>query len=161
MFFTINECQIFNGTIYDRISAPVCVNNVKCILQEMYGALTVVADGCFSKLRKGLVKLRPEVKSHFVGLLLDNCPQIRANHAELVLAEPSPVLVYQISSTKTRVLVDMRDGMPRDIRSHLLDHIAPQMPGTVYPTLNSYSCVCVCVCDSGVMQISQYCSFNT
>jgi len=100
-------------------------------LQELYGALTVVADGCFSKLRKGLVTSKPEVKSHFVGLLLDNCPQIRANHAELVLAKPSPVLVYQISSSKTRVLVDMRDGMPRDIRSHLLDHVAPQMPGTI------------------------------
>jgi len=39
------------------------------------------------------------------------------------------VLVYQISSTKTRVLVDMRNGMPRDIRSHLLDVVAPQIPG--------------------------------
>jgi len=98
-------------------------------LQELRGALTVVADGCFSNLRKTLVKSRPEVKSHFVGLLMDNCPQIRANHAELVLADPSPVLVYQISSTKTRVLVDMRNGVPRDIRAHLADHIAPQMPG--------------------------------
>lgn len=101
------------------------------ILKELYGALTIVADGCFSKLRKGLVKSRPEVKSHFVGLLMDNCPQIRANHAELVLSDPSPVLIYQISSTQTRVLVDMRNGLPRDMRSHLVDHVAPQMPGTV------------------------------
>ena len=101
------------------------------MLKELDGALTVVADGCFSKLRKGLVKSKPLVKSHFVGLLMDDCPQMRANHAELVLAEPSPVLVYQISSTKTRVLVDMRDGMPRDVRSHLVEHVAPQMPGTV------------------------------
>jgi len=100
------------------------------MLKELYGALTVVADGCFSKLRKGLVKSKPEVKSHFVGLLMNNCPQIRANHAELVLAEPSPVLVYQISSTETRVLVDMRNGTPHDLRSHLMHHIAPQMPGT-------------------------------
>jgi len=101
------------------------------MLKELYGALTIVADGCFSKLRKGLVRSRPEVKSHFVGLLMNNCPQMRANHAELVLAEPSPILVYQISSTETRVLVDMRDGMPGDIRSHLVDHVAPQMPGNL------------------------------
>jgi len=81
------------------------------------------------------VKSRPEVKSHFVGLLMENCPQIRANHAELVLAEPSPVLVYQISSSKTRVLVDMRNGLPRDMRAHLVDHIAPQMPGTLVNSL--------------------------
>jgi len=76
------------------------------------------------------VNSKPEVKSHFIGLLMNNCPQIRANHAELVLAKPSPVLIYQISSTETRVLVDMRDGKPRDIQSHLVDHVAPQMPGT-------------------------------
>ena len=62
---------------------------------------------------------------------MKDCAQMRANHAELVLAEPSPVLVYQISSNETRVLVDMRNGMPRDIRSHLVDHVAPQMPGMV------------------------------
>jgi len=101
------------------------------MLKELYGALTVVADGCFSKLRKGLVQSRPEVKSHFVGLLMTNCPQYEVNHAELVLADPSPVLVYQISSTETRVLVDMRSGMPRDIRSHLVENVAPQMPGRV------------------------------
>jgi len=109
----------------------VLMHKLMYTLQELHGALTVVADGCFSKLRKGLVKSRPEVKSHFVGLLMNNCPQIRANHAELVLADPSPVLVYQISSTKTRVLVDMRNGLPRDMRAHLVDHIAPQMPGTL------------------------------
>lgn len=88
------------------------------------------------------MRSRPEVKSHFVGLLMNNCPQMQANHAELVLAEPSPVLVYQISSTETRVLVDMRDGMPHDIRSHLVEHIAPQMPGThTHSVCKNYICL--------------------
>jgi len=97
------------------------------------------------------VRSRPEVKSHFVGLLMKNCPQMRANHAELVLAEPSPVLIYQISSTETRVLVDMRDGMPRDIRSHLVDRVAPQMPGilTWFYEITQNSCCdinnCFCI----------------
>ena len=76
----------------------------------------VVADGCFSRLRKGLVKESPKVKSHFVALLMKNCPQARDNFAEIVLVDPSPVLVYQISSSCTRVLVDIQGKMPKDIR---------------------------------------------
>jgi len=87
------------------------------------------------------VRSQPEVKSHFVGMLMKNCPQMRENHAEIVLAEPSPVLIYQISSSETRVLVDKRDGMPHDIRSHLVDHVAPQMPGTLTQFAKLHSCV--------------------
>lgn len=95
------------------------------------------------------MKSRPEVKSHFVGLLMDNCPQSRANHAELVLSDPSPVLIYQISSTETRVLVDMRNGLPRDMRSHLVDHVAPQMPGTF-----------ICFLTARLFEIAELCGIS-
>lgn len=58
-----------------------------------------------------------------------DCPQFKANHAELVLANPSPVLVYQISSTQTRVLVDIRGEMPHDLPRYLMEKIHPQLPG--------------------------------
>uniref|UniRef100_A0AAV2MAY6 Squalene monooxygenase n=1 Tax=Knipowitschia caucasica TaxID=637954 RepID=A0AAV2MAY6_KNICA len=74
----------------------------------IHAALTVVADGCFSKFRKSLVSGKAQVSSHFVGCIMKDCPQFRAHHAELVLANPSPVLIYQISSSETRVLVDIR-----------------------------------------------------
>jgi squalene monooxygenase len=88
-----------------------------------------VADGCFSTLRKGLVKEKPVTKSHFVGLIMENCPQWKQNHAELILADPSPILIYQISSTCTRVLVDIRGDLPRDLKEYLADDIYPQLPG--------------------------------
>jgi len=90
--------------------------------------LTVVADGCFSRFRKDLVTTKPAVKSHFVGLLMHNCPQRVGNHAELVLADPSPVLIYQISSDKTRVLVDIRGDMPKDLKEHLAENVYHQLP---------------------------------
>ena len=95
----------------------------------MVAPLTVVADGCFSRFRKELIRNSPLVKSHFVGLLMTNCPQHTPNHAELVLADPSPVLIYQISSKNTRVLVDFRDGIPADVASHMKEKICPQLPG--------------------------------
>nr|XP_057909860.1 squalene monooxygenase [Doryrhamphus excisus] len=97
-------------------------------IKEVHAALTVVADGCFSKFRKSLVSGKARTSSHFVGCLMKDCPQFKANNAELVLANPSPVLVYQISSTHTRVLVDIRGEMPRNLPQYLAEKIHPQLP---------------------------------
>ncbi|KAM9797900.1 squalene monooxygenase [Neosynchiropus ocellatus] len=94
----------------------------------LHAPLTVVADGCFSKFRKSLVSGKAHISSHFVGCLMKDCPQFKANHAELVLADPSPVLIYQISSSQTRVLVDIRGEMPRDLQQYMAERIHPQLP---------------------------------
>ncbi|KAI4873119.1 hypothetical protein NFI96_015540 [Prochilodus magdalenae] len=88
--------------------------------KEIYAPLVVVADGCFSKFRKNLVSGKVKVSSHFVGCIMKNCPQFKSNNAELVLADPSPLLIYQISSNETRVLVDIRGEMPRDLSTYML-----------------------------------------
>ncbi|KAM8967761.1 squalene monooxygenase [Pelodytes ibericus] len=97
-------------------------------VKELRAPLTVVADGLFSKFRKDLVSGHVTVSSHFVGCILKNSPQFKANHAELVLANPSPVLIYQISSSETRVLVDIRGEMPKNLKSYMLENILPQLP---------------------------------
>lgn len=65
----------------------------------------------------------------FCPASLQDCPQIKANHAELVLANPSPVLIYQISSSQTRVLVDVRGDMPHNLSEYMAEKIHPQLPG--------------------------------
>ncbi|KAM7420222.1 hypothetical protein PAMA_014764 [Pampus argenteus] len=97
-------------------------------IKEIHAALTVVADGCFSKFRKSLVSGKAHTSSHFVGCLMKDCPQFKSNHAELVLANPSPVLIYQVSSTHTRVLVDIRGEMPRNLSEYMAEKIHPQLP---------------------------------
>uniref|UniRef100_A0A8B9EVK7 Squalene monooxygenase n=1 Tax=Amazona collaria TaxID=241587 RepID=A0A8B9EVK7_9PSIT len=57
-----------------------------------------------------------------------DAPQFKANYAELVLAKTSPVLIYQISSTETRVLVDIRGEMPKNLREYMIENIHPQLP---------------------------------
>jgi squalene monooxygenase len=117
----IEENGVIKGVEYkDKESGET-----KTVLAPM----TVVADGCFSKFRKELVANKPEVKSHFIGMILDNCPQAKANHAELVIANASPVLIYQISSNQTRVLVDVRHGMPKDVKSYFNEQVYPSLPG--------------------------------
>ncbi|XP_027961344.1 squalene monooxygenase isoform X3 [Eumetopias jubatus] len=100
-------------------------------IKELHAPLTVVADGLFSKFRKNLISNKVSVSSHFVGFLMKNAPQFKANHAELILANPSPVLIYQISSDETRVLVDIRGEMPRNLREYMAEKIYPQLPGVL------------------------------
>ncbi|XP_069777003.1 squalene monooxygenase isoform X2 [Narcine bancroftii] len=97
-------------------------------IKELYCPLTVVADGLFSKFRKNLVKTKVSVSSHFVGCIMKDMPQFKPNHAELILADPSPILIYQISSNETRVLVDIRGEIPRHLKDYMIEKIYPQLP---------------------------------
>ncbi|KAF3840194.1 hypothetical protein F7725_018911 [Dissostichus mawsoni] len=125
---------MLEGTVTTLLEEDGCVTGVQFRdketgdIKEIHAGLTVVADGCFSKFRKSLVAAKAQTSSHFVGCLMKDCPQFKAHHAELVLANPSPVLVYQISSSDTRVLVDIRGEMPRNLSEYMAENIYPQLP---------------------------------
>lgn len=97
-------------------------------LKELHAPLIVVADGLFSKFRKNLISNKVSVSSHFVGLLMKDAPQFKTNYAELILTDSTPVLIYQISSNETRVLVDVRGEMPRNLREYMIEKVHPQLP---------------------------------
>lgn len=95
----------------------------------MRADLTIVADGCFSKFRKDLINSSVLVTSNFAGLILHDVPQMAVGHAEIVLGDTGPILVYRISSTCTRILVDIPTKLPSEIKKYMLNTIAPQLPG--------------------------------
>lgn len=106
-------------------------------VQTATAALTIACDGCFSRLRAAAVPPPPgagpppiEVASRFVGLLLRAGSLPYPAHGHVVLADPSPVLFYPVSSTTVRCLVDLPPSLPAttDLRSHMLGVIAPQLP---------------------------------
>ncbi|XP_043973071.1 squalene monooxygenase [Gambusia affinis] len=129
-----SNVRFIEGTVSSLLEEDGCVTGVQYKdketgdIKEIHAGLTVVADGCFSKFRKSLVSGKARISSHFVGCLMKDCPQFKANHAELVLANPNPVLIYQISSSHTRVLVDIRGEMPRDLPGYMAERIHPQLP---------------------------------
>ncbi|XP_016313737.1 squalene monooxygenase-like [Sinocyclocheilus anshuiensis] len=126
--------KFVEGTVTSLEEEDGCVTGIQYrekdsgIIKEVHAPLTVVADGCFSKFRKNLISGKAKVSSHFVGCIMKDSPQFKPNHAELVLANPSPVLIYQISSNETRVLVDIRGEMPRDLMRYMTEKIYPQLP---------------------------------
>ncbi|XP_057990410.1 squalene monooxygenase SE1-like, partial [Hevea brasiliensis] len=66
--------------------------------------LTIVCDGCFSNLRRSLCNPKVDIPSCFVALILENCELPYPNHGHVVLADPSPILFYRISSSEIRCL---------------------------------------------------------
>ena len=95
----------------------------------------MAADGCFSKFRKSCVSKPVESKSSFAGLVLKDVTLPFPNHGHVILAKPSPILLYQIGTHDTRILVDIPGKMPSavngDLRAYMVDVVKPQLPEQV------------------------------
>ena len=85
------EGEVVRGVQY---KTPEGTDRVAC------AALTIVCDGMYSNLRSKLSRPRIQHPSFFVGLLLRGCSLPHANYGHVVLARPSPILFYPISSTE-------------------------------------------------------------
>ncbi|ORZ40905.1 squalene epoxidase-domain-containing protein [Catenaria anguillulae PL171] len=100
---------------------------------EFLAPLTFIADGCFSKFRPSILGTTMQAPSHFVGFILDRITLPAPNHGHVVLADPSPILLYQIGTNDTRILVDVPgSSMPSNrggaLVKYLTSHVAPQLP---------------------------------
>lgn len=76
--------------------------------------------------------MQVEVPSCFVALILKDCELPYPNHGHVLLANPSPILLYRISSTEIRCLVDVPGKrIPSvsngDMANHLKTLVAPQV----------------------------------
>jgi squalene monooxygenase len=82
--------------------------------------LTIIADGCFSNFRSVVQgpSARPwNTKSHFCGVILKNAQLPMPQHGTVALVRGhGPVLLYQISEHDTRMLVDVKNPLPSDLK---------------------------------------------
>ena len=105
-----------------------------------FAKLTIIADGYKSKFRKEYIKKDPIVKSKFYALELIDCPLPAPNFGIVVLGDTEPVLLYQIGTHETRVLVDVPANTPTasvemgGVRAHLQNVVLPALPKQVQPS---------------------------
>ncbi|XP_008798906.2 squalene monooxygenase SE1-like [Phoenix dactylifera] len=104
---------------------------------KAYAPLTIVCDGCFSNLRRTLCSPKVDIPSCFVGLILENCQLPYPNHGHVILADPSPILFYPISSTEVRCLVDVPGQKVPSVANgemarYLKTVVAPQVPSELH-----------------------------
>lgn len=112
-------------------------------VHQLSAPLVIVADGIYSMLRKHVASTISDIVtvSQFVGYELQHkageCPLPHLHHGHVILAQPSPVLMYQISATETRILVDVLGALPDEdsgeLAQYMLSHVCPQLPESVQP----------------------------
>ncbi len=94
--------------------------------------LTVICEGAFSKLRNQISDSNPLVSSHFVGLLIDNDEIDHKWSGQVILSETGPILVYPVSKTKSRVLIDFQGTTPprrgEELTSYLISVKSNYLP---------------------------------
>lgn len=66
-------------------------------------------------------------------LVLKNVALPFANYGTVILADPAPVLLYQISTTDTRILIDIPGTLPNplNLKKYLKNSIGPQLPESI------------------------------
>lgn len=104
-------------------------------VKTVTGALTVVCDGLFSNFRKTLTQNTYTLTSRFLGLIIRDAKLPLQNGGHVILAEPTPVLCYPISSNEARMLIDFPDEIPASddgaLTDHLLNYVGPQLPEAI------------------------------
>lgn len=103
---------------------------------QLQANLTIACDGSASKFREVISKNTNKINGYFVGIVMKNTALPYAQHGHVIVAEPAPVLVYPISSTETRVLIDFPgDKAPRkdeELKKYLVQQIMPQLPQIIH-----------------------------
>lgn len=126
--------------------------------------ITLIVDGCMSKFRRQILPahVAPITRSHFIGLVLEDADLPAPHHGHVILgkSDPSnpppptpvstspnapansigPVLVYQLASRETRMLVDIRGTkLPptATLAPFLRNHVTPVLPPSIVPSFHT------------------------
>ena len=88
--------------------------------ESLFADLVIISDGCFSNFRNvvmGVAAVKPMTRSHFIGAILEDARLPIPNHGTVALVKGfGPVLMYQISEHDTRMLVDVKQPLPSDLK---------------------------------------------
>ncbi|WP_297797968.1 FAD-dependent oxidoreductase [uncultured Eudoraea sp.] len=135
---TQRNIRVIEGTVTNLIEDEDAIVGVsykrKLAADEesLYAHLTVVTDGPLSKFREKLSKPFNKLNGYFLGLLLKNCELPFANHGHLIMGEHPPMVIYPVTSTSWRVLIDFKGEKPprlgRDFKKFLLEEFKQAMP---------------------------------
>ncbi|KAG8999033.1 Squalene epoxidase [Tulasnella sp. JGI-2019a] len=102
------------------------------VASEFYADIVFMADGWSSKFRSqvlGASLREPKLKSHFVGFVLEDVTLPIPKHGTVVLIPGTgPLLLYQIGTHETRMLVDVQGGLPKDVPAYVKKSIIPFLP---------------------------------
>ncbi len=125
----------------DGIKGVQYISNHDKQVKGIKASLTVSSDGMFSSFREKLSIDRKKVTGYFLGLILKDCKLPYPNHGHVIVTKSSPCLVYPISSTETRILIDFPGGTPppkgEALVKVLKEELAEQLPQEIISSFNN------------------------
>ncbi|KAJ5716479.1 hypothetical protein N7493_008390 [Penicillium malachiteum] len=114
------------------------VLGVECVTDDMkdcyFGQLTVVANGYDTKFRDGHHPHKPKRRSKFWGLEMIDAPLPSPCYGHVLLSDIPPVLMYQIGTHETRILIDIPDNLPAasvkngGVKGYMRNSVLPSLP---------------------------------
>ncbi|ETN40375.1 uncharacterized protein HMPREF1541_04652 [Cyphellophora europaea CBS 101466] len=142
---TVFETEATNPITADISSQVLGVQAMtrKTERDYFFADLTIICDGYASKFRKQYSPHTPRVRSKFWGMELIDCPLPIPEHGFVSLADRPPVLLYQIGTHETRVLVDIPENVSTatsaagGVKNHLRNVVCPTLPPDVRPSFLS------------------------
>jgi squalene monooxygenase len=90
--------------------------------ESFFADLVIVADGCFSNFRSAVMdgctlSKRSVVRGNFIGAVLEDVTLPMPQHGTVALVKGhGPVLIYQIGEHDTRILIDVKNPLPSDLK---------------------------------------------
>ncbi|KKZ67148.1 squalene monooxygenase [[Emmonsia] crescens] len=130
--------SVIHSSTDNEVMGVQCTTNGQ--KDYFFAPLTFIADGYASKFRKQYLPTAPQVKSKFWGLELIDAELPRKNFGHVVLPDGPPILLYQIGTRETRILVDIPENLPSasvqngGIKGHLRNVVLPSLPKCVQPS---------------------------
>lgn len=122
---------------------PSQVLGVECVTKDLkdcyFAQLTVVADGYASKFRKTHHPHTPKRRSKFWGLEMIDAQLPSPCYGHVLLSDLPPVLMYQIGTHETRILVDIPDNLPAasvkngGVKGYMKNTVLPSLPKGTQP----------------------------
>jgi squalene monooxygenase len=113
------ECEYTNRVIGMRATRKGAEEK-----ESFWADLVVIADGCFSNFRSavmGSAARKTSTKSQFVGAILEDARLPIDRHGTVALVRGfGPVLMYQIGEHDTRILIDVKQPLPSDLKVCIL-----------------------------------------
>ena len=74
-------------------------------------------------------------------MVLTDCDMPVPQHGHVILAKPCPILLYQIGTHDTRILINIPNPLPKvgngDMDKYLRTNIGPQLPKSIQPSFYS------------------------
>ncbi|KAH0534046.1 hypothetical protein FGG08_007353 [Glutinoglossum americanum] len=123
------------------------VVGVECLAgkekQCYFAHLTIIADGQASNFRSQYIKHTPIAKSKFWGLKLTDADLPSYGLAYGVIGNGPPILIYQIGTHETRILIDVPNSIYKassktgGVKGHIRTNVIPILPKSVQPMVET------------------------